>query len=198
MKKAMTITLVMGLLATCALAQSWKNKEKAPEKTKGWTDNFEKAKAEAEAFKQPIFAFFTGSDWCGWCMKLKAEVLDTKDFAKFAADNFILFEADFPRNKKLADDIKKQNDELGAKYGIRGYPTVLLLDAEGKAIGRTGYKEGGPDAYAKHLKELLAQAGVETSSKADANKPLSPYEKAKAEKGAKANPGDEKKTDEKK
>jgi protein disulfide-isomerase len=188
MKKTLMITLAMGLLATCAQAQSWK-KDKEPEKakSKGWTDNFEQAKAEAEAFKQPIFAFFTGSDWCGWCMKLKKEALDTKEFAKFAADNLILFEADYPQGKKLSDKVTKQNAELKGQYEIRGYPTVFLLDAEGKTIGRTGYKEGGADAYVKHLKELLSKAGVETTAaKAEASKPLSPFEKAKADRAKQA------------
>jgi thioredoxin-related protein len=107
-----------------------------------------------------------------------------KEFQKFAADNLILFEADFPRGKKMADKTKKQNEELAAKYGVRGYPTVFLLDAEGKNIGQTGYKEGGAQAYIAHLKELLQKAGVETTEKAEAAKALSPYEKAKAEREA--------------
>jgi len=181
----MTIALAIGLAMACAQAQSWKKTEtEETKKTKGWTEDFEQAKKEAAALKQPIFAFFTGSDWCGWCMKLKQEALDTKEFQKFAADNLILFEADFPRGKKMPDKTKKQNDELAAKYGVRGYPTVFLLDAEGKNIGQTGYKEGGAAAYVKHLKELLKTAGVETSDKADAAKPLSPFEKAKAEREA--------------
>jgi len=171
MKRILTIALAMGLTAACAQAQSWKNNDKeAPVKTKGWIEDFEKAKAEAEAFKQPIFAFFTGSDWCGWCKKLKQEVLDTTEFATFAADNLILFEADFPQAKQQSDKVKKQNAELQSKYGVKGYPTVFLLDAEGKSIGKTGYKEGGDKAYITHLTELLSKAGIETSTKAEAEK----------------------------
>ncbi|MCL2103939.1 MAG: thioredoxin family protein [Kiritimatiellaeota bacterium] len=184
MKRILSIALAMGLTAVCAQAQSWKNNDKVPAKTKGWIEDFEKAKAEAETFKQPIFAFFTGGDWCGWCKLLKQEVLDTKEFAAFAADNLILFEADFPRSKKLSDKVMKQNTELASKYSVNGYPTVILLDAEGKSIGKTGYKEGGDKAYITHLKELLAKAGIETETKAEAAKALSPYEKAKAEKEA--------------
>lgn len=178
--------VLIGLMAVCVQAQSWVNKDKAPEKTRGWLDRFELAKKEAAAFKQPIFAFFTGSDWCGWCVKLRSEVLDTKEFEKFAADNLILFEADFPRAKKISDKVKKQNGELASKYGVRGYPTVFLLDAEGKQLGQTGYKAGGAEAYIKHLKELLKAAGIETVEKPEATKPLSAYEKMKAEKAAKA------------
>ena len=185
MKRVIGMALVCAL-AACVQAQSWVKKDKAPEKTKGWTDSFETAKAEAAAFKQPILAFFTGSDWCGWCVKLREESLDTQAFEKFAADNLILFEADFPRNKKLSDKVKKQNNELAAKYGVRGYPSVFLLDAEGNTLGRTGYQEGGGEAYVKHLKELLDKAGVKTVEKPEAGKPLSAYEKMKAEKAGKA------------
>ncbi|MDR2849805.1 MAG: thioredoxin family protein [Verrucomicrobiota bacterium] len=193
MKKALIFTLALSLLAVCAQAQSWVKKDKEAEKTKGWIDNFEQAKKESETFKQPIFAFFTGSDWCGWCMKLKKEALDTKTFEKFAADNLILFEADFPNAKKLSDKVKKQNEALSTTYGIKGFPTVLLLDAEGKSLGKTGYKEGGDEAYVKHLKELLNQAGVKTVDKPEEAKPLSPFEKMKAEKAAKEAPAAEKK-----
>jgi protein disulfide-isomerase len=190
MKKTLTITLALGLLAACAQAQSWVKKDKVPEKTQGWLDNFEQAKKEAAVFKQPVFAFFTGSDWCSWCMKLKKEVLDTKAFEKFAADNLILFEADFPRGKELKKTVKEQNIKLANEYDLGGYPTVFLLDAEGKQLGKTGYKEGGAEAYVKHLKELLDQAGVKT---ADKSGPRSAYEKMKAEKAEKAAQAGEKK-----
>ena len=185
MKQMIGVALVC-LTAFCAQAQSWQKKDKAPEKTKGFIEDFEAAKKEAEAFKQPVFAFFTGSDWCGWCMKLRSEVIDTKEFEKFAADNLILFEADFPRGKKQSSAVKKQNETLAKKYGVGGYPTVILLDAEGKELGQTGYQKGGGEAYVKHLKELLDKAGVKTEDKPEGGKALSPFEKMKAEKAAKA------------
>lgn len=182
---------VIGLAMVCLMAvgvqaQSWAKKDKVPEKTKGWTDSFEGAKAEALAFKQPILAFFTGSDWCGWCMKLRKEALDTKEFEKFAADNLILFEADFPRSKKISDKVKRQNSDLAAKYGVSGYPTVFLLDAQGNTLGQTGYQEGGAAAYVAHVKELLDKAGVKTVDKPEAGKPLSAFEKMKSAKAVKA------------
>lgn len=185
MNRMINVTLVC-LVACCAHAQSLSTTSKAPVKTEGWTDDFETAQKEAATFNQPIFAFFTGSDWCGWCKKLRSEALDTKAFKKFAADNLILFEADFPRGRKLSDKIKKQNSALAAKYDVRGYPTVFLLDAEGKPLGRTGYQEGGADAYVKHLKDLLDTAGIKTEEKPAVGKALSPYEKLKAERAAAA------------
>ena len=120
-----------------------------------WLTDFAKAKDEAAQSKRLILADFSGSDWCGWCVRLDKEVFSKAEFNDFAKDNLILFLADFPRGKDLDPAIKKQNDELALKYGIRGFPTVLLLDAEGKVIAQTGYKAGGAAAYVKHLKELM-------------------------------------------
>ncbi|MEI7900720.1 MAG: thioredoxin family protein [bacterium] len=184
MKRIMGVALVC-LAAACGQGQSVLKKDKAPEKTKGFMEDFEAAKKEAAAFKQPIFAFFTGSDWCGWCQKLRSEALDTKEFKKFAADNLILFEADYPRRKKQAEAVKKQNAELSSKYAIRGYPTVFLLDAEGKELGRTGYQAGGSEAYVKHLKEVLDKAGIKTEDKPEESKTAAAYDRMKAEKAEK-------------
>jgi len=184
MKRLIGVALVC-LTAAGVTAQSLVKKDAAPAKTKGFMDDFAAAQKEAAAFKQPIFMFFTGSDWCGWCIKLRGEALDTKAFEKFAAANLILFEADFPQGKKQSAALKRQNAELAQKYGVRGYPTVFLVDDAGKELGRTGYQAGGADAYVKHLKELLEKAGVKVTDNADAGKPLSAYERLKAEKAAK-------------
>ena len=65
---------------------------------------------------------------------------------------------DFPKKKNLPAAEAKANEELAAKYSVRGFPTVILLNAEGKEIERTGYKAGGPQAYIEHLKNLLEKA----------------------------------------
>ena len=183
MKRMIGVAMVC-LIAACSQAQSWKQ-EKAPAKTKGFIENFEQAQKEAEALKQPIFALFTGSDWCPWCVKLHNEVLETKEFKKFADDNLVLFEADFPRTKDQPSSVKKQNKELSAKYGVEGFPTVLLLDAAGKQLGQTGYQAGGGEAYVKSLKAMLEKAGVTVTDKPAAGKALSAYEKMKATKADK-------------
>ena len=163
-------TILVCLFTVCSQAQSLVTKDQSTVKTKGFIENFEQAKKEAAAFKQPVFAFFTGSDWCGWCIKLHREVIDTQAFKKFADDNLILFEADFPNAKKQSSEIKQQNNELLNRFGVQGFPTVLLLDAEGKLLGRTGYQSGGGEAYVKSLKDLLEKAGVKTVDKPDAGK----------------------------
>ncbi|HRR34709.1 MAG TPA: thioredoxin family protein [Kiritimatiellia bacterium] len=193
MKTTLLMMCAAVMVAVCAQAQSGTQAEKEPKKTKGWVTDFEQAKKESATFKQPIFAFFTGSDWCGWCVRLKNEVLDTKEFEKFAADSLILFEADFPQAKKQSEKVIKQNSELANKYGVRSFPTVFLLNAEGKQLGKTGYREGGAEAYVNHLQKLLDDAGVKVEKTPVAGKAPSAYEKMKAEKAAKAAKAAEKK-----
>ena len=121
----------------------------------GWPSDFEKAKKEAAERKVPILVDFSGSDWCGWCIKLDKEVFSKAEFKEYAKENFVLFMADFPRKTELPEEIAKQNKKLASQYEVKGFPTVLILDAKGKVLARTGYKAGGPEAYVKHLKELL-------------------------------------------
>lgn len=125
-----------------------------------WLDNFEEAKLQASESKVPILVNFSGSDWCGWCQRLANEVFTKETFIKFANDSLILFEADFPRYKSLSDTIAKQNQALATQFGIRGFPTILLLDGEGNEIGRTGYQPGGAEVYVNHLKGFLNKAEI--------------------------------------
>ena len=127
--------------------------------TEGWLTNWEEAKAKSKAEKKPIQINLTGSDWCGWCIKLHKEVFSEQAFKDYAAANLILMEADFPKKSELAPELKKQNAELKKAYLNEGYPTVLLLDAEGKKLGEDiGYLKGGPEVYVKTIKELLAKS----------------------------------------
>ena len=121
----------------------------------GWQTDFEKAKAEAAERNVPILADFSGSDWCGWCVKLDKEVFSKPEFKAYAKENVVLFLADFPNRKPQGEELKAQNKKLSQQYGISGFPTVLLLNADGSVINKTGYRRGGAAAYVEHLKELL-------------------------------------------
>ncbi len=123
-----------------------------------WLTDFEKAKKEAAERNLPILADFAGSDWCGWCMKLDKEVFSTGEFKDYAKGNLVLFLADFPRGRQLPEAESKQNQELAEKYGIEGFPTVLLIDSKGNVMARTGYESGGGKAYVQHLKDLIKKA----------------------------------------
>ncbi len=120
-----------------------------------WLTDFEKAKEEAAVRNVPILADFSGSDWCGWCIRLDKEVFSKSEFKAYAKENVVLFLADFPNSKPQSAEIKAQNKKLSNEYGISGFPTVLLLDAEGNVLGRTGYKAGGAVTYVEHIKSLL-------------------------------------------
>jgi protein disulfide-isomerase len=121
----------------------------------GWLTDFEKAKEEAAERNVPILVDFSGSDWCGWCIRLDNEVFSQPEFKAYAKDNLVLFLADFPNGKPQSDEIKAQNEKLSNQYGVSGFPTVLLLSADGSVINKTGYQAGGASAYVEHIKELL-------------------------------------------
>lgn len=101
---------------------------------------------------------FAGSDWCKPCIMLRKEVWDTEAFRNYAKDHFILLELDFPRFKKnqLPADQVKQNEQLASEFNKEGtFPLVVITDAEGHVLGRTGYKAGGPEKYIQHLESLM-------------------------------------------
>lgn len=113
-----------------------------------WTTDYAKATEQAKIQNKPILLDFTGSDWCGWCMKMKKEALDTPAFKKYADQHLILVEVDFPQNKPQTDAVKAQNQQLSKKYKIEGYPAFVLVDKDGNKLGmQDGYLEGGPDAF---------------------------------------------------
>lgn len=123
----------------------------------GWMTDFEAAKQKAAAENKDLLVDFTGSDWCGWCIKLVDEVFKHDAFKQGAADNFVLVELDFPQDKsKLDEATQKQNEMLQKKYSIQGFPTILLLDDQGRPYAQTGYQAGGPEKYLTHLDGLLA------------------------------------------
>jgi thioredoxin-related protein len=123
----------------CAAAKAPASAEKQSEAV--WLTDFEAAKKQAAKEKKPILMFFTGSDWCGWCKKLHEDVLDKDEFQKFAKENVILLELDFPNSIPQSAELKKQNAELGKKFKVNGYPTMVLVASDGeKELDRTvGY-----------------------------------------------------------
>ena len=112
-----------------------------------WLRSYDKAVELSKQSGKPILADFTGSNWCGYCIKLKKEVFDTPQFAAWAAENVVLLELDYPKPNLQADWIKQQNTMLQSRYRIDQYPTVLILNHDGSVIGSQGYKEGGPDRW---------------------------------------------------
>ena len=127
-----------------------------PRGSANWLTDFEAAKKVAASEDKPLLLDFTGSDWCIWCIRLKDEVFTREAFTDYAEDELVLVELDFPRGKSQTEELKAQNAALAEKYGVRGFPTIVLLSPDGDLIEKTGYRKGGPEAYVAHLKELLA------------------------------------------
>ncbi len=120
-----------------------------------WETDFEKALATAKASGKHMLLDFSGSDWCGWCIRLEKEVFSQDAFKDFAKENLVCVLVDFPRAKEQTDKLKQQNLELARKYGIKGYPTIIILGPDGKPVGITGYLQGGPWEYVRHLKKII-------------------------------------------
>ena len=136
-------------LATVALCLSTLSLSAAD----AWLTDLDEAKKVALAEKKAILVDFTGSDWCGWCIRLKKEVFDQPEFAA-ASKQFVLVELDFPQKKKLTPEAKAKNEALAKNFNVEGFPTIMLLDAQGEPFGQTGYQEGGPVKYLELLAKL--------------------------------------------
>jgi protein disulfide-isomerase len=100
----------------------------------GWLDDLEKAKAQAKSENKKILLDFTGSDWCGWCKKLDAEVFSQQASKDYAAKHLVLVEVDFPRSFQLPEATKKQNDELAKKFKIQAIRRLSSPPRAGRSV----------------------------------------------------------------
>jgi thioredoxin-related protein len=122
-----------------------------------WLSDAGTAQARAKAENKLVLLDFTGSDWCSWCMKLKREVFDRPEFAQFAQANLVSVEVDFPHNRTLAQLQQHANARLKHTYGIMAYPTIILLNEDGRQVGRMGYVAGGPAAFIAQLQKVTGR-----------------------------------------
>lgn len=123
-----------------------------------WLTDLPKAQAKAKEEKKIVLINFTGTDWCPFCVKLDKEVLKTKEFADFAKESAVLMIADFPRKTTQPAELKKANQALQKKYGVEGFPTLVVVDSEGKKLGeQVGYGGGGPKAVIAGLKKYTGK-----------------------------------------
>lgn len=141
MKKTMMAVMAMVAALSVATAADWQT-------------DLPKAQAQAKKENKLVLMNFTGSDWCGWCIKLKKEVFDTQEFKDYTDKNVVLVELDFPRKKEQTAELKQANQALQSKYKIKGYPTIIVLDGDGKQVGELGYMKGGPKPFIAELAKL--------------------------------------------
>ncbi len=129
-----------------------------------WHTDMNKATEMSLKTKKPLLLFFTGSDWCGWCIRLQKEVLKTPEFATWAKENVVLVELDFPRRSPMTPELQKQNMEMQQAFQVQGYPTVWITKAarkDGKLtfekMGSTGYVAGGPAKWLEGANKIIGK-----------------------------------------
>jgi protein disulfide-isomerase len=146
MKKYVTtsILIVMIVVLCCSITEA-----------SVWKIDFKRASISAKSSGKYVLLNFTGSDWCGWCKKLKKEVFSKNEFRSFASKNLVCVLVDFPRSKRQSVKQKQANEKLARKFGVRGYPTVIILSPDGRRVGKTGYRQGGAREYTKYLKQII-------------------------------------------
>lgn len=120
-----------------------------------WLESYNQAVALAKENQRPILVDFTGSDWCGWCIRLDEEVFATAAFQDWAQDNVVLLKLDYPQTVPQSLELAEQNHQLAQQYGIQGFPTVLFLSDGGRVLGSSGYLEGGPTAWIEDAQAKL-------------------------------------------
>ncbi len=121
-----------------------------------WHTTWDAAAAESRSSGKPILINFTGSDWCGWCVRLKKEVFSTDTFSSWASSKVVLLEIDFPRKKAQSAQVRAANSQLATKFGVTGYPSIFFANAKGDKIGtRLGYMEGGPSAWTRQAEQMM-------------------------------------------
>ncbi|MGB0917345.1 MAG: thioredoxin family protein [Flavobacteriales bacterium] len=152
--KSLTLVITM-LVSINLMAQEGKTEL-------DWNTNLVNAVDKSIAEKKPMLMFFTGSDWCGWCKRLQAEAFFKPEFAKWAADNVVLMELDFPRRTAQDEALKTQNMNILRMFGVRGYPTIWFVNPtkDGdqinfEKIGKTGYVKGGATAWVSEAERIL-------------------------------------------
>lgn len=143
--------LAVGLVACWALLQ-------ASAAELQWMTDLPKAQEKAKTEKKLVLMDFTGSDWCPWCVKLNKEIFSQPEFVEYAQKNLVPVEIDFPRKKEQSAELKAANQKLQQQYKIEGYPTVIVLDANGKKVGELGYMQGGPKAFIAELDKIKAKS----------------------------------------
>jgi protein disulfide-isomerase len=122
-----------------------------------WTTDYSAALDRAKAERRVMVLDFTGSDWCAPCIKLKKEVFETAEFKALAEKHLVCVELDFPRRKKLPEALVSQNGYLQNKFQVTEFPTVVILDSDGKYLGKLGYNGGGATAWINQFKQVVAK-----------------------------------------
>jgi thioredoxin-related protein len=120
-----------------------------------WETDYKKAQQTAKEQHKLLLINFTGSDWCGYCIQFDRTILSKQEFKDYANKNLVLLEIDFPRRKEQSDAVRTQNQRLGSEYQIQAFPTVVILNGDGRKVWEyEGYFADGPQAFIAELEKL--------------------------------------------
>ncbi len=155
-----TASLLALLFLGCE--RSEKARENPTAEKSVWLTDFATAQARARTEDKMLLINFTGSDWCPPCMMLHRQILSQPAFAEYAAKHLVLLEVDFPHNKAQSEAQKAANEKLADRFGIYGFPTVIVLDSSGKKIGELGYMRGGPKPFIAAIEKLRGADATST------------------------------------
>jgi thioredoxin-related protein len=127
-----------------------------------WLGDFNMAKKEATEEHKLIVINFSGSDWCGPCIRLRKEILESSTFVDYASAHLVLVRADFPRQKKnqLSKEQVKLNEALADKYNSEGkFPFTLLVDENGKILKQwDGFPNETPGQFTAEINGFVEKA----------------------------------------
>jgi protein disulfide-isomerase len=149
-----TLALVLALFSGCSPKES-STATNSPAVELPWQTDLPKALALAKSENKAVLMDFTGSDWCPGCIAFHKEVALSPQFAAYANTNLVLVEVDFPEKKPQSDELKAANTVLQKNYAVEGFPTLILLNADGKEIGRQlGYDSEKPEVFIAKLEKF--------------------------------------------
>ncbi|WP_100934204.1 disulfide reductase DsbH [Candidatus Chlamydia corallus] len=148
------------LTLPCCAARKRVSRENPPETRPATTTNmnwesYSKALELSKQDHKPICLFFTGSDWCMWCIKMQQQILQTTDFKDFARKHLHMVEVDFPQKNNQSQEQRQKNQELKTQHKVTGFPELVFIDQEGKQLARMGFEPGGGAAYVTRVKSAL-------------------------------------------
>lgn len=128
---------------------------KEESKTLNWSTDYAASVEKAKAENKPLIIYFTGSDWCPYCMYMDRDVLSKPDFIDFANKNYVMVLCDFPKKNKPSEKVLAENEKLSQKFAIRGFPTVVIMNAKTEKVAYAGYENG---ITPKSFMDLVASA----------------------------------------
>ena len=147
------VVVLAGALLLCGCNQ----KAVAADQPSVWKSDYDAALKQAAAENKYVVVSISGLEWCGWCKALESEVFSQPEFIAYAKDNLICVLLDFKQSGRATNvEFAKQHETMLEKFKVQGFPTVIILNPQGKGIVRDGYQRGGAAKYVEVIKGAIA------------------------------------------